>query len=515
MSDRDQTYDYIVVGGGSAGCAVSARLSEDPALRVLLLEAGPATGPAAMSVPARWQELLGSEIDWAYITVPQPGTDGVAHAWPRGKVLGGSSAINGMAFARGDRSGYDGWDAGGAKGWSYRDLLPYFKRSEHTDGRDPAYRGTSGPLTVTPMARRHPLSEAFFDAILAAGHPRTEDISGADQYGVGWYDANIVDGVRQTSADAYLRPHLDRPNLTVSSDAYVRGLIMTRDRCTGVSYELNGETRSARADGEVVLCAGTIGFPQLLLLSGIGPAPHLRELGIGVVADLRGVGENLHDHVQSGIVYATDEEIPPGVNNHTELTALLRSDPSVDHPDVQLYPIHAPYSPALTEMPEHGYTIAAALSTPHSRGTLRLASADPHRPPLIDPHYLDDVRDVDTLAAGLQMARQVGETSAFRRWKPTEVVPGPQMGDAAAERDFIRRSASTQVHPVGTCRIGADDLAVVGPDLRIHGVRGLRIADTSVMPSIPSMNPNATVMAIAERAAALITSQSGPGDIDR
>ena len=355
------------------------------------------------------------------------------------------------------------------------------------------------------MAQRHPLSEAFFDAILAAGHPRTDDISGADQYGVGWYDANIVDGVRQTSADAYLRPHLDRPNLTVTSDAYVRGLIMTGDRCTGAGYDVDGETRSAYADGEVVLCAGTIGSAQLLLLSGIGPAPHLRELGIGVVADVPGVGENLHDHVQSGIVYATNEEIPPGVNNHTELTALLRSDPSASHPDMQLYPIHAPYSPALTELPEHGYTIAAALSTPHSRGTLRLASADPHRAPVIDPHYLEDERDVDTLAAGLQMARRVGYMSAFWRWKPTEVAPGPDMRDLDGWRDFVRRSVSTQFHPVGTCRIGVDDLAVVDPDLRVHGVQGLRIADASVMPSIPSMNPNATVMAIAERAAALLS----------
>jgi choline dehydrogenase len=365
----------------------------------MLLEAGSATRPEASSVPARWQELLGTEYDWAYTTVPQTGTYGTVHVWPRGRLLGGPSAINGMAFPRGDRSVFDGWQAAGAKGWSYEDLLPYFKRSERTVGRDRAYRGTDGPLQLAPVASRHPLSETFHDALVAVGYPSTDDLDGADQCGIGWYDVNIVDGVRQSSADAYIRPHLDRPNLTVVADALVRRLIMTKDRCEGVEYETDSQSHIANVDCEVILCAGTIGSPQLLMVSGIGPADDLRDLGISVVADLPGVGGNLHDHLQSGLVYAVDEDIPLGVNNHTELTALLRTEQSVPNPDVQLYPIHAPYSPALTRLPEHGYTLAAAQSLPHSRGALHLTSADVRQPPLIDPHYLDDQRDLGCGAA--------------------------------------------------------------------------------------------------------------------
>jgi choline dehydrogenase len=500
---RKSEFDFIVVGAGSAGCAVASRLSENPEWRVNLLEAGSAAVPEASRAPARWQELLGTEFDWSFTTVAQAGTGGTTHGWPRGKLVGGSSAINGTAFPRGDRSVFDGWAASGARGWSYEELLPYFKRSESTEGRDPAYRGTGGPLVLAPVATRHPVSEAFHQAVLENGHPITDDIDGVDQYGVGWYDVTVVDGIRQSSADAYLRPHLDRPNLTLTSGAHVTRLLLTGDRCEGVEYEADGHLHRVYGEAEVVLSAGVVGTPWLLMLSGVGQADHLREMGIEPLVDLRGVGDNLHDHLQSGIVFATEVEIPLGVNNHTELTALLRTDLATVNPDIQLYPIHVPYSLAVTDLPPFGFTIAAALSTPHSRGTIRLASADPRRQPLIDPGYLTDRRDLETLAAGLRMARDIGLASPFRRWRPTEVVPGATLDDGGWS-DFVRRSASTQFHPVGSCRIGADDLAVVDPRLRVRGIRNLRIADASVMPSIPSMNPNATVMAIAERAAAFI-----------
>jgi choline dehydrogenase len=485
-------YDFVVVGSGSAGSVVASRLSEDPGVTVLLLEAGPATRPVESQVPPRFVELLGGELDWRNTTVPQRGTNGRVHHWPRGKLLGGTGAINGMSFIRGDRSVFDEW----GPGWAYADLLPYFKRSERTTGRDPHFRGTDGPLRVAPISVRHPVSQAFFDAVVESGFPSADDFNGAHPYGVGWYDMNIVDGLRQSTADAYLRPVLDRPNLTVIPEALVTRVIIENGRCVGVTYD----EELVRADREVIVCAGTVGSAQLLMLSGVGPADHLRELGIPVHADLPGVGAHLHDHVTSSVVYAVDEPIPAGVGNHSELAALLRTDDALAHPDIVLYPTHVPRSPALAEPPAHGFSITVSIAVPHSRGVLALAGPDVRRQPLIDPGYLSDDRDVDTLVAGLHLARRVGRAHAFDSWKATEVTPVAE-NDVGGWREIVRRGAGNQFHPVGTCRIGD----VVDPQLRVHGVTGLRVADASVMPSVTSMNPNATVIAIAERAAALIT----------
>ncbi|MEU0965299.1 GMC family oxidoreductase N-terminal domain-containing protein [Streptomyces sp. NPDC005917] len=306
-------FDYVVVGAGSAGCVIAARLSEDPRKRVLLLEAGAADGPEIMSVPSAWPALIGSEVDWGYSTVPQSAADGVTRLFPRGRVLGGSSSINAMSFVRGHRADYDGW-AETAPGWGYEDLLPFFRRSETTRGRDPAYRGTDGPVNVAPARNIHPLSHAFFHATEGAGYHRSDDLNGADQEGVGWWDLNIVDGVRQCAADGYLRPVLGRANLTVRTDALVRRLVVAHGRCTGVEYSVGAQVEKAYARSETILSAGTVGSAHLLLLSGIGPADQLRAVAVKVVADLPGVGANLYDHPLGGVTYSAAQTVPPAQN---------------------------------------------------------------------------------------------------------------------------------------------------------------------------------------------------------
>ncbi|MET8769214.1 GMC family oxidoreductase N-terminal domain-containing protein [Streptomyces sp. NPDC004658] len=498
-----------MVGAGTAGCVLAARLTEDAGTRVLLIEAGSADPLPLMAVPPAWPALLGSEADWADRTVPQEGADARVVPLPRGRALGGSSAINAMTFLRGHRSSYDAWEKAGATGWSYDELLPYFKRSENlagVPGRNPRYRGTAGPLRVAPAARPHPLSEAFFEAVRQAGHPITEDFTSGLTEAFGWEDLTIVDGQRLDAATAYLRPVLDRPNLTVVTNALAHRLTFDGKRCTGVEYGVGGQTHSAVATQETVLTAGALGSAQLLMLSGIGPEDHLREVGVEPRLHRPGVGANLQDHTFTGVVYRSARPVPPSTGNHGEVAGLIRTDPSLDGPDVQLQMVDVPLREDTLPGPEmdQGYTLMVALMRPFSRGTVRLADATPGSALVVDPRYYTDQRDVDALVSGLRTVREIGLTDALADWRGEEALPGADVQDDDGLRAYVRRNIRSYSHYSGTCRMGSDPEAVVDPRLRVRGVERLRVADASVMPSIVSANTNATVYAIAERAAELL-----------
>ncbi|MEU1621067.1 GMC family oxidoreductase N-terminal domain-containing protein [Streptomyces sp. NPDC005722] len=510
MESTTDSYDYVVVGGGTAGSVLAARLSEPGDARVLLLEAGTAQTSPDMSTPPAWPALLRTSADWGDTTVPQR-AGGTGVLLGRGRTLGGGSAINAMNFVRGHRSSYDAWAGTGLEEWGFDGLLPYFKRSENTSGRDPALRGVGGPLTVGPPDPPHPVVAAMLEAAAETGHPRATDISGGAEEGFGWSDLNIVGGRRQSAADAYLGPALHRPNLTVVTGTHVRRLHISGGRCTAVEYVTRrGRAALVGCAGEVVVTAGAIGSAQLLMLSGIGPAEHLRGTGVDVLVDLPGVGSDLQDHPIANLVYRSARPVPAGVNNHGEALGLVRSAAALDGPDLQVLFVDAPgHVPSADGPgPGQGYTIAVSAILPHSRGSVRLASTDPDVLPLVDPDYYADDRDLAAVVEGLRLAREIGQADALGDWRGHEVLPGPQVADDAGLREYALGALCSYMHPVGTCRMGGRDDAgsVVDRTLRVHGIDGLRVADASVIPSIPSANTNATVYAIAERAAELLRS---------
>lgn len=499
----EQIFDYVIVGGGTAGAVLAARLSEDPDARVALLEAGPRSGPAIMSDgnPEAGVGLWGSSVDWNYTTTPQSGTENTVHTWPRGRVLGGSSSINGLTHLRGHASSYDAWEKQGAVGWNYEEMLPFLMRSERAEGRDPRFRGQTGPMIIEEPPAATPLAQDLHDAAVDAGFPRCADGSAPEAEGVFWCERNVAAGRRQSAADAYLLPVLSRPNLTVVTDAQVQRLLIVNGRCGGAEYVRNGEARTVRAEREVVLSAGAIGSPQILMLSGIGPADHLRQLGIPVRADLPGVGANLHDHPLAWISYGVKKS--PVLGPSRQAMLLARTDPGRD-PDILMSFTPVALDPRWAGAQE-GFSILFGLGTPTSRGSVRLRSADPASYPLIDPAYLTESDDVARMVAALRTARRIARADALSAWRGDEILPGQDVVTDDECGAFIRRTVGTYFHPVGTCRIGTDDEAVVDTALRVHGIDGLRIADASVMPSIVSANTNAAVLGIAERAAHLVS----------
>jgi choline dehydrogenase len=505
VSKQPNSYDFVVVGAGVAGCVIASRLSEQPGTRVLLLEAGSATPPAASANPQLWPTMIGSSADWGDSTTVQSAT-GSSVRLSLGRGIGGSSATNGMMFLRGHRESYTPWENVGAKSWGYDDLLPYFKRSETAVGGDPALRGHSGPMRVGAIDRLHPVIAAGLVAAVQCGYRRATDISAGLEVGFGPSFLNIVDGKRLSAADAYLLPALSRPNLDFVADATVHRLRIESGRCTGVEYTTaQGKSISVARAGEVVLGAGTIGSAQLLMLSGVGPSQHLRDVGVGVTLDLPGVGANFHDHVMAPVVYRSTRPMPPSRSGHGEALGLIQTEHAQHGPDIQLLLIDS----TGIGLPGDdgsvvGYVIGASVMTPFSRGSVRLSGPNVDDRPIIDPNYFGDERDLRTMITALRLARQLGAAGAYDSWRAAEAAPGPAFDDDAALGAFAKAAYLSYFHPVGTCAMGDTNLSVVDGELRVHGISGLRIADGSVMPSIPSANTAATVYAIAERAAELI-----------
>jgi choline dehydrogenase len=523
-------YDYVIVGAGSAGCVVAARLSEDPSTRVLLLEAGTTDRKQEVTIPAAFSKLFKTERDWDFHTVPQESLQGRSLYWPRGKMLGGSSSLNAMMWVRGVPADYDAWAAAGCRGWSYQDLLPYFRRIEDSERHGGEHTGHGGPIPIAEQRDPNRATRLFVQACLNAGMSANPNPNAGDNEGVSLTQVNQHRGARASTAWAYLRPAMKRPNLTVETEALATKVILAEGRAAGVAYRRGGESRAATAGREVILSGGAVSSPQLLLLSGIGPADDLKGLGIEPVADLPGVGRNLSDHLAFPIILTTTRtdtlvaaETPLQLakylfarrglltSNVGEAHAFFKSDESLPACDLELIFAPVPYlDHGLTKPPGHGVTIGVVLLQPRSRGRIALASTDPTAPPLIDPNYLADPEDLRVIINGANRAMEVFGRDPLAAVVGAPLRPRPIPSDEAGWAQAIRAHAETLYHPVGTCAMGTGEEAVVDPELRVRGLRGLRVADASVMPILNRGHTNAPSIMIGERAADLILADS-PG----
>jgi len=505
-------YDFIVVGAGAGGAVMANRLSENPDVNVLLLEAGGAHIPDNVRNPSLWYTLLGSEVDWGYKSVPQPGLNNRQTTEPRGKLPGGSSSLYLMMHIRGHVSDFDNWAYNGAPGWSHEDVLPYFQKIEDQEDKSSDWAGHGGMMSVINAGNHNPnpTSRAFIDACLELGFPPTDDFNGHTMEGTGWHHINVKNGKRHAANEAYLEPFLGiRPNLTLETGAQTTRLLFEGTRCVGVEYAQNGALKTARASGEVIVCAGAIESPKLLMVSGIGQPEQLRKFGIPLVSEVKGVGENFHNHVLTGVIYECKQPVPAGTQNLSESALFCKSEPGWVGPDIQLGFVHIPFSIIYGAGHPNSVSILPGVVRPLSRGWVRLASADPLEKPLVNPNYLGVHSDLVRLKDAVKLAREIFHTNAFADWIGDELMPGPQVESDEDLIEFTRNTADSYHHQAGSCKMGLDEMAVVDPNLRVYGVEGLRVADASVMPFVPSGNCHAAIMMIAERGADLIKQEHG------
>lgn len=525
-----ESYDYIVIGAGSAGCVLANRLSADPNNRVLLLEAGGRDWYPWIHIPVGYFKTMHNPLtDWRYKTEPDPGLGGRTLDWPRGKTLGGSSAINGLLYVRGQPQDFDGWRQMGNVGWGWDDVLPLFKRAEDQERGPDEMHGTGGPLAVSDMRIRREICDRFIDAAVELGYPARDDFNGEEQEGAGYFQLTTRNGLRCSTAVGYLRPAKSRENLTIETHAHTHRILIENNSAAGVRYDVKGRLREARARGEVVLSAGAIGSPQILTLSGIGPGSKLQDLGITPVAESRDVGGNLQDHLQVRMVFKTKQPITLNdqVNNPvkkammglefllhrrgpltmgaSQVCAFVKSRPELATPDIQFH-----VQPLSADKPGEGlhkfsaFTSSTCQLRPESRGRLDVISPDAHDYPKIHPNYLATHNDQQAAIDGMKLSRRFAATEALSGVISEEWLPG---ADVQTDEQYLaaaRRIAQTIYHPVGTCRMGTDDHAVVDPRLRVRGVEGLRVADASIMPTITSGNTNAPAIMIGEKAAEMI-----------
>ena len=521
-------FDYVIAGGGSAGCVLAGRLSEDPSVRVCLLEAGGSGDSWLVTTPAAVPLMIRSPMNWGFETVPQPGLGGRRGYQPRGRALGGSSATNAMVYIRGHRSDYDRWAALGNAGWSYAEVLPYFRRAEDNEAFGGEYHGQGGPLAVSNLRSGNPFQERFLRAAEQAGFRRNADFNGAEQEGVGVYQVTQRNGERWSAARAYLHPHLGRPNLRVVTGARATRVQFEGGRAVGVEARVGRATATFRARAEVLVCGGALQSPQLLMLSGVGDAEALRAHGITAVHHLPGVGRNLRDHVDMVLGWEADSLDLFGISlrgaariaaeigrfrrerrgmitsNYAECGGFLRTQASLPAPDVQLHFVVGLVEDHARKIRlGHGYSLHVCLLRPKSAGSVRLASADPLAAPAIDPAFYADPEDLEGMLRGFKLARRIAEAPALAEVTRRDLfTPGARSDDEI--RAVLRARSDTIYHPVGTCRMGTDAMAVVDPQLRVRGLGGLRVVDASVMPDLIGGNTNAPTIMIAEKAAELI-----------